>query len=133
MPIESVGRLPSNQQRWYQWMSHNDAGPPVGALGHGWDGVDRIGMFPGEGPIVKPRFSGPIAPAAKARTMSLDELDHTLIPGSETYVKAQKYLEQLNQQSIIGQVGCCYLREISENPILVALPTRLTCKAVRSP
>ncbi len=86
-------------------MSHNDAGPPVGALGHGWDGVDRTGMFPGEGPVVKPRFSGPITPAAKARTMSLDELDHTLIPGSEAYVNAHKYLEQLNQQSIIGQVS----------------------------
>ena len=85
-------------------MSHNDAGPPVGALGHGWDGVDRRGMFPGEGPTIKPRFTGPVTPAAKARTMSLDEIDHTLTPGSETYVAASKYLQQLQQQSVAGQV-----------------------------
>ena len=83
-------------------MSHNDAGPPVGALGHGWDGVDRTGMFPGEGPTIKPRFP---TPAAKARTTSLDELDHTLIPGSESYANAHKYLQQLQIQSVAGQVS----------------------------
>jgi hypothetical protein len=85
-------------------MSHNDAGPQVGALGHGWDGVDRTGMFPGEGPVVKPRFPGPVYPAAKARTMSLDELDHTLLPGSDSYDSASKYLQQLQVQSVAGQV-----------------------------
>ena len=85
-------------------MSHNDAGPPVGALGHGWDGVDRTGMFPGEGPRIIPRFPES-AVAVKSRLQSLDELDHTLTPGSDSYVGAHKYLEQLNQQSIAGQVN----------------------------
>mmetsp|Transcript_7762 Transcript_7762/g.23398 ORF Transcript_7762/g.23398 Transcript_7762/m.23398 type:complete len:200 (+) Transcript_7762:38-637(+) len=101
---EEETRLPSQQQRWLQWMSHNDAGPPVGALGHGWDGLDRTGMFPGEGPKIIPRFPEPNAVVIKkARTMSLDELDHTLLPGSDGYLSAHKYLQQLEQQSVAGQ------------------------------
>mmetsp|Transcript_665 Transcript_665/g.1095 ORF Transcript_665/g.1095 Transcript_665/m.1095 type:complete len:132 (+) Transcript_665:143-538(+) len=53
---EQTGK-PSKQQRWYQYMSKQDAGPPVGGLGQGWDGVDRVGMFEGEGSEVKPRYA----------------------------------------------------------------------------
>jgi hypothetical protein len=48
------GNKPSRQQRWYQYMSNQDAGPMVGALGAGWDGVDRSHMFPGEGAVLDP-------------------------------------------------------------------------------
>ena len=35
-------------------MASQDAGPVVGALGHGWDGVDRAHMFDGEGAVLNP-------------------------------------------------------------------------------
>jgi len=50
---EQTGK-PSRQQRWYQWMNDQDAGPMVGALGAGWDGVDRAHMYPGEGAVLDP-------------------------------------------------------------------------------
>eukprot|EP00286_Rhodomonas_abbreviata_P009118 CAMPEP_0181320090 /NCGR_PEP_ID=MMETSP1101-20121128/17929_1 /TAXON_ID=46948 /ORGANISM="Rhodomonas abbreviata, Strain Caron Lab Isolate" /LENGTH=195 /DNA_ID=CAMNT_0023427753 /DNA_START=6 /DNA_END=593 /DNA_ORIENTATION=+ len=96
---------PSKQQRWYQWMSHNDAGPMVGGLGQGWDGVDREGMFPGDGPTVLPRYAmdGSLSVMEKARMTSLSQLDQTLNRGSSSYVDAHKYLQQLQQQSVAGQ------------------------------
>lgn len=58
---------PSRQQRWYQWMSNQDAGPMVGALGAGWDGVDRAHMFAGEPAVLDPadpRY-GELSPVAR--------------------------------------------------------------------
>ena len=58
---------PSRQQRWYQYMSNQDAGPMVGALGAGWDGVDRAHMFPGEGAVLDPEDPryGALAPVPR--------------------------------------------------------------------
>jgi hypothetical protein len=63
---EQTGK-PSRQQRWYQWMKNQDAGPVVGALGAGWDGVDRNHMFPGEGAVLDPEDprQGSLAPVPR--------------------------------------------------------------------
>lgn len=77
-------------------------------------------MFPGEGPVVKPRFPGPVYPAAKARTMSLDELDHTLLPGSDSYDSASKYLQQLQVQSVAGQKAYVARKEAEAKKAMAA-------------
>eukprot|EP00285_Hemiselmis_virescens_P008626 CAMPEP_0173383940 /NCGR_PEP_ID=MMETSP1356-20130122/6507_1 /TAXON_ID=77927 ORGANISM="Hemiselmis virescens, Strain PCC157" /NCGR_SAMPLE_ID=MMETSP1356 /ASSEMBLY_ACC=CAM_ASM_000847 /LENGTH=181 /DNA_ID=CAMNT_0014339035 /DNA_START=26 /DNA_END=571 /DNA_ORIENTATION=- len=85
---------PSPQQRWYQYMSRQDSGPPVGALGHGWDGVNRDGQFPGDWGYVE----------KKAKLQSLSQLD-PLSRGSDSYLDAHKYLNQLRAQSVAGQMA----------------------------
>jgi hypothetical protein len=75
-------------------MSSQDAGPPVGSLGQGWDGKDRYGLFPGDYGYVSMKNGG--------RTTELSELD-PLAQGSGAYVDAHKYLEKLQAQSVRGQ------------------------------
>lgn len=74
-------------------MKRQDSGPPVGALGAGWDVVNRDGRFPGDYGYV----------AAEApRTTELSELD-PLASGSGSSMGAHKYLQQLQAQSVAGQ------------------------------
>jgi len=86
--------FPPLPARRFQHMSSQDAGPPVGSLGQGWDGKDRYGLFPGDYGYVSMKNGG--------RTTELSELD-PLAQGSGAYVDAHKYLEKLQAQSVRGQ------------------------------
>ena len=53
-PLTSVTLMSSHTTTTQKYMASQDAGPMVGALGHGWDGVDRAHMFDGEGAVLNP-------------------------------------------------------------------------------